>query len=165
MLRFAKHLAGALSVFLVGCSVGPNYKRPLTNLPQSFRGTPASDIGGPASSASLADQQWSAIFQDPVLQRLVTEALQNNLDLHIAAQRVLEAQAQVGITRSQQFPSVNAGGSYKAAKLKVGLCNAFHQRRTSSPLGPTPWREDLHVPLPTDAGINPRSLDSRRRRR
>jgi hypothetical protein len=84
MLRFAKHLAGTLSVFLVGCSVGPNYKRPLTNLPQSFRGTPGSDIGGPASSASLADQQWSGIFQDPVLQRLVTEALQNNLDLHIA---------------------------------------------------------------------------------
>jgi multidrug efflux system outer membrane protein len=121
MLRFAKHLAGALSVFLVGCSVGPNYKRPLTNLPQSFRGTPASDIGGPASSASLADQQWSAIFQDPVLQRLVTEALQNNLDLHIAAQRVLEAQAQVGITRSQQFPSVNAGGSYSALQLPPSL--------------------------------------------
>ena len=121
MLRFAKHLAGTLSVFLVGCSVGPNYKRPLTNLPQSFRGTPGSDIGGPASSASLADQQWSAIFQDPVLQRLVTEALQNNLDLHIAAQRVLEAQAQVGITRSQQFPSVNAGGSYSALQLPPSL--------------------------------------------
>lgn len=121
MLRFAKHLAGTLSVFLVGCSVGPNYKRPLTNLPQSFRGTPASDIGGPASSASLADQQWSAIFQDPVLQRLVTEALQNNLDLHIAAQRVLEAQAQVGITRSQQSPSVNAGGSYSALQLPPSL--------------------------------------------
>ncbi len=121
MLRFAKHLAGTLSVFLVGCSVGPNYKRPLTNLPQSFRGTPASDIGGPASSASLADQQWSAIFQDPVLQRLVTEALQNNLDLHIAAQRLLEAQAQVGITRSQQFPSVNAGGSYSALQLPPSL--------------------------------------------
>jgi multidrug efflux system outer membrane protein len=121
MLRFAKYLAGALSVFLVGCSVGPNHKRPLTNLPQSFRGTPASDIGGPASSASLADQQWSAIFQDPVLQRLVTEALQNNLDLHIAAQRVLEAQAQVGITRSQQFPSVNAGGSYSALQLPPSL--------------------------------------------
>jgi multidrug efflux system outer membrane protein len=90
-------------------------------LPQSFLGTPASDIGGPASSASLADQQWSAIFQDPVLQRLVTEALQNNLDLHIAAQRVLEAQAQVGITRSQQFPSVNAGGSYSALQLPPSL--------------------------------------------
>jgi multidrug efflux system outer membrane protein len=121
MLRFAKHLAATLSVFLVGCSVGPNYKRPLTNLPQSFRGTPGSDIGGPASRASLADQQWSAIFQDPVLQRLVTEALQNNLDLHIAAQRVLEAQAQVGITRSQQFPSVNAGGSYSALQLPPSL--------------------------------------------
>jgi multidrug efflux system outer membrane protein len=124
MLRFAKHLAATLLVFLVGCSVGPNYKRPLTNLPQSFRGTPASDIGGPASSGSLADQQWSAIFQDPVLQRLVTEALQNNLDLHIAAQRVLEAQAQVGITRSQQLPSVNAAGSYSALQLPPSLSAA-----------------------------------------
>lgn len=121
MLRFAKHLAATLSVFFVGCTVGPNYKRPLANVPQSFRGTPGADIGGPASRASLADQQWSAIFQDPVLQRLVTEALQNNLDLHIAAQRVLEAQAQVGITRSQQFPSVNAGGSYSALQLPPSL--------------------------------------------
>ncbi len=42
------------------------------------------------------------------------DALANNLDLRIAAQRVLQAQAQVGITRSQQLPSISGGGDYSA---------------------------------------------------
>src|SRR5258708_2338343 len=69
----------------------------------------------------MGDQQWSTIFQDPVLKRLVAEALQNNLDLRVAAQRVLEAQAQVGITRSQQLPSVSGGGSYSALQIPSSL--------------------------------------------
>jgi outer membrane protein TolC len=55
------------------------------------------------------------------LQRLVKELLQNNLDLRMAAQRVLEAQAQLGITRSQQLPSVNAGGNYSALQIPSSL--------------------------------------------
>ena len=119
-------LAGALAVLLSGCNVGPNYKRPVSATPQGFRGGLAPDLAPSAptpgdSSISIADRQWAAIFQDPVLQHLVQEALQNNLDLRIAAQRVLEAQAQVGVTRSQQFPTVNAGGSYSALQLPDGL--------------------------------------------
>ncbi len=48
----------------------------------------------------LADEQWARSFRTLHLQRLIQEALANNLDLRIAAQRVLEAQAQVGIARS-----------------------------------------------------------------
>ena len=115
-------VAGLLTLMVVGCNVGPNYKRPATSAPQSFRGALVPEIA-PATqtAASLGDQQWSAIFQDAVLQRLVTGALQNNLDLRLAAQRVLEAQAQVGITRSQQLPSVNAGGSYSALQIPSSL--------------------------------------------
>jgi outer membrane protein, multidrug efflux system len=47
---------------------------------------------------SLGDDRWSAVFQDPTLVRLIREVIADNLDLHIAAQRVLEASAQVGIT-------------------------------------------------------------------
>ena len=49
------------------------------------------------------------------------EALGNNLDLRIAAQRVLEAQAQVGVTRSQQFPTINGSGSYSALQIPSSL--------------------------------------------
>ncbi|AXC12605.1 RND efflux system, outer membrane lipoprotein, NodT family [Acidisarcina polymorpha] len=120
----------AIVLLVAGCNVGPDYKRPVVNNPQSYRGALAPDIAATpgrtnaAPAVSLADQQWSTIFKDPVLQRLVEEALKNNLDLRIAAQRILEAQAQVGITRSQQLPSVNAGGSYSALQLPSGLAFA-----------------------------------------
>jgi multidrug efflux system outer membrane protein len=117
-------LALLLTLVAIGCKVGPNYNRPTASTPQSYRGALAPEIA-PAQAAqtvsSLGDQQWSTVFQDPILQRLVTEALQNNLDLRIAAQRVLEAQAQVGITRSQQLPSVSAGGSFSALQIPTTL--------------------------------------------
>lgn len=115
-------IAGLLTLMVVGCTVGPNYKRPAASTPQSFRGALAPEIAPSVeAAASLGDRQWSAVFQDPILQRLIAEALQNNLDLRIAAQRVLEAQAQVGITRSQQLPSVGAGGNYSALQLPFGI--------------------------------------------
>src|SRR5271169_5584888 len=106
-------VAGLLILMMAACNVGPNYKRPATSTPQSFRGALAPDIASPAQAElSIADEQWSAVFEDPVLQQLVTEALKNNLDLRVAAQRVLEARAQAGIVRSQQFPTINGGASY-----------------------------------------------------
>ncbi len=106
---------------IVGCRVGPDYKRPVVDTPTEYRGKMAPEISPSTDSSSIADEQWTAIFEDAILQRLVKEALANNLDLRIAAQRVLEAQAQVGITRSQQLPSVSGGGSYTAVQLPGGL--------------------------------------------
>ena len=114
-------VAGALALMVVGCNAGPNYKRPVDTTPQAYRGVLAPDIASTASTVSLADEKWAAVFQDPVLQRLVQEALQNNLDLRIAAQRILEAQAQLGITHAQQLPSVSAGASYSALQEPSSL--------------------------------------------
>jgi multidrug efflux system outer membrane protein len=115
-------VACLLTLMVMGCNVGPNYKRPVTATPQAFRGALAPEIEPVTPSPlSLGDQQWLSIFQDPVLQRLVTEALQNNLDLKVAAQRVLEAQDQVGITRSQQLPSISGGASYSALQIPSTL--------------------------------------------
>jgi outer membrane protein, multidrug efflux system len=104
-------LKGLVLLVIVGCKVGPNYKRPTVNIPENYRSALAPDIASISSATSIADEHWVAMFQDPVLQRLVQEALVNNLDLRIAAERVLEAQAQVAITRAQQMPAVSAGGS------------------------------------------------------
>jgi multidrug efflux system outer membrane protein len=49
------------------------------------------------------------VYQDPVLAQLIHTAIAQNYDLRIAAARVLEAQAQVGITRSNQLPSASVG--------------------------------------------------------
>jgi outer membrane protein, multidrug efflux system len=104
-----KTIAAFLTVLsVVGCKVGPNYKRPAATVPDQYRGV-APDAS--AQAASLAESQWSAVYQDPVLQGLIREALTNNYDLRIAATRVLQANANLGITRSNQFPMVSGSGS------------------------------------------------------
>jgi multidrug efflux system outer membrane protein len=90
-------------LLMIGCAVGPHYKRPLINVPGEYRGKIAPDIASFGATSSVADEQWSAMFEDPVVERLVKEAIANNLDLEIAAQRVLQAQAQVGVVRSSSF--------------------------------------------------------------
>jgi outer membrane protein, multidrug efflux system len=92
---------------LSGCLVGPNYHRPAVDAPAAYRA--ASDSQSVASSSSLGDERWWDVFQDPVLQQLIRTALQENYDVRIAASRVLQAQAQLGITRANQFPMVSAG--------------------------------------------------------
>lgn len=70
---------------------------------------------------TISDEQWVEIFEDATLLRLIQEALKNNLDVRIAAQRVFQAQAQVGITRSQQLPSANGGANYSALQIPSSL--------------------------------------------
>jgi multidrug efflux system outer membrane protein len=71
-----------------------------------YRGaTPQERAQPPAES--LGDQKWWEVFQDKQLQDLIHSALQQNYDVRIAATRILEAQAQLGITRADQLPSVN----------------------------------------------------------
>ena len=117
-------IAGLLILMMAACNVGPNYKRPATSTRRVFAGRSPRTLLAPAQAsrqASIADEQWPAVFEDPVLQQLVTEALKNNLDLRVAAQRVLEAQAQAGIVRSQQFPTINGGASYTALQIPSSL--------------------------------------------
>jgi outer membrane protein, multidrug efflux system len=97
-----------LGLLLTGCAVGPDYSRPAITTPEVYRG--ASPGPSPADPPQLlGDQKWWDVFQDPVLQQLIRLALQQNYDVRIAASRVLQAQAQLGITRADQFPTVSAG--------------------------------------------------------
>src|SRR5258705_13290464 len=126
----------ASTLCVAGCMVGPRYQRPVTNAAQVFRGATAPDINSrehpqvvsvqglmdeQAGVTSLGDEKWAAVFKDPTLQQLIGEALANNYDAKIAAQRVLEQQDQVGITRAQQFPTVTGGWSYTSPGLPSGL--------------------------------------------
>jgi multidrug efflux system outer membrane protein len=99
-----------ISVAIVssGCIVGPHYKKPAANVPGSYRGS-ASDETGKPDSVSLGDQKWWEVFQDEQLRSLIRTALEQNYDVRIAGARILQAQAQLGITRADQFPTVGAG--------------------------------------------------------
>jgi len=98
-----------LPLFLwAACTVGPNYQRPKTEVPGEYRGAPTT-VPGAAPSESVGDAQWWAVFQDEQLQSLIRTALKQNYDVRIAAERVLAAQAQLRITRSDQYPSAGVG--------------------------------------------------------
>jgi outer membrane protein, multidrug efflux system len=102
--------------FTVGCTVGPNYARPQVTAPAVYRGADETPISS-ADQNSLGDQQWAQVFREPELQDLIRVALENNYDVQIAAQRVLEGQAQLRIVRSQQFPALSVGGTGIGADL------------------------------------------------
>ena len=98
------YLAAALSlvVTLAACkTVGPDYARPAATTPDTFRGADPVAVG-----RSLGEEPWAAVFPDEVLRQLITEALANNLDARMAATRVLQATAMLGITKADQLPTV-----------------------------------------------------------
>ncbi len=63
------------------------------------------------AAPSFGDEQWTAVFQDEVLQGLIKEALADNYDIRVAATRVLQANANLGIVRANQFPTLDGFGS------------------------------------------------------
>jgi multidrug efflux system outer membrane protein len=106
--------AGAL---VAACAVGPDYKRPEADLPQQWR----IDY---AKAAEVANTKWWEQFGDPVLDRLIEEALRGNLDVQAAAARVDQFLGALSTTRSQFFPQLGYSGSAS--------------RNRASQVGPTP---------------------------
>ena len=102
----------AAALLLSGCLLGPDYSRPPVLIPDNYR----SVVGAPTAE-SFADLPWFDVFRHPVLQELVREALSNNYDLRIAAARVEEARAQIGIARSFLFPQLNFNGGGSAQQV------------------------------------------------
>jgi multidrug efflux system outer membrane protein len=102
------------ALVLVSCTVGPNYRRPNVPVPPTYRDSTAS--GPPPQAESFADLPWWQIFQDPVMQNLIRTTLKNNYDLLIASERIAQARAQLGITRSNQLPQVEGAGQFSGGK-------------------------------------------------
>jgi len=92
---------------LTGCKVGPNYHKPVVQVPSLYH-----VAGGnvPPQAASFADLPWWQIFQDPVLQELIRTALKQNYDLQLATERINAARAQLTVTRADQYLTVDASG-------------------------------------------------------
>jgi outer membrane protein, multidrug efflux system len=107
------------TALLSACAFGPKYQRPDIPAPASYRAAPSD-----STAQSFGDAEWSTIFKDEELQKLIRAALAENFDARIAASRIAQAQAQVGITRADQFPTLNGTGS------------AGRQRNPSNPVFP-----------------------------
>jgi len=103
-------LCGVILALLTGCmTVGPDYKRPAIDTPAAWRFEEK-------EVRDLANTAWWQQFKDPVLDRLVSHALQENKDLLIATARIEEFFGRYFSTRGDQFPSA------------AGNADAFRQR-------------------------------------
>jgi len=105
----------AMALLLFGCAVGPNYKRPAVDSPSTYR-TAESDTNAPSGTNSFADLGWWNVYEDPQLKTYIGEALTNSWDIKIAAARVLQAEAQARVVRSQFFPNAYAGGDLVSSR-------------------------------------------------
>jgi multidrug efflux system outer membrane protein len=110
-------VASLSAMLLTGCTVGPNYRRPLVKPPENFR---APDPLPAPQASSLADLKWWEVFKDEKLQGLIRAALAANYDLRDAVAHVDAARASLGVTRSDQFPQVGASGNIQFTRLSRG---------------------------------------------
>jgi multidrug efflux system outer membrane protein len=112
-MRRSSAAVGLIAIFSTGCTLGPNYHRPSVQTPDAFRSpTPV-----PNDPASLADLKWWEVFKDEQLQELERTALVQNYDLRDAVAHVDAARANLGITRSNQYPNFEADGSLSTVRL------------------------------------------------
>ncbi|MDX9834230.1 MAG: TolC family protein, partial [Desulfobulbus sp.] len=103
-------VAGLFALLLCSCTIGPEYQRPPVDVPLDWR---LNDN----EATDLADTAWWQQCNDPVLDELITAALQENKDLHIAAARIEEFAGRYGITRSGLFPQIGADGQYDRQRV------------------------------------------------
>jgi multidrug efflux system outer membrane protein len=122
----------AVSLVLSGCMVGPDYKRPETDLPASFN---ERDVG---NAAATVPARWWTLYNDPLLDSLVADAMARNADVHLAAARVEEAEAalreanatlffplvngNLGASRSRSFAT---GAPRTSTLYSIGLSTSF----------------------------------------
>ena len=111
-MRARNVVSGAILFAAVSssCTVGPNYNKPLVVEHTVYRGA-AAELSAKPDVASFGDQKWWDVFQDEALQTLIRAALEQNYDVRIAATRILEARALLGIAQADQLPEVTASAS------------------------------------------------------
>jgi len=133
-------VATAMAVLIAGCAVGPDYRRPDVELPAAWQGAPAEGVKG------VRDRWWT-LYADPVLDRLVEEALANNLDLALAAARVDEARALLRIADAQFWPAVDAAAQADRSRSSERTAMRLP---LGTPLERTNYRAQLNVAYELD---------------
>jgi NodT family efflux transporter outer membrane factor (OMF) lipoprotein len=103
-------LSLSLAAALSACTVGPDFKVPPGNAPGSFTSQPPDSRA--YVSGDAVDPQWWKSFNDPLLTKLEAQAVEQNLDLQIATQRLLEAEGEARVQGAVLYPNLGAAGSY-----------------------------------------------------
>jgi multidrug efflux system outer membrane protein len=100
--------AFVLLVSILGCAVGPNYRKPEPVVPADWGETERVGI----TTSPLQVARWWTLFGDQELDSLIDRAVRSNKDLKLAQARIREARAELKIAGSQAFPTIDTLGSY-----------------------------------------------------
>jgi multidrug efflux system outer membrane protein len=132
--------AALLLLTFAGCALGPDYRRPATPQPETFRGTSA------PGTNSIADLPWWKLFQDPTLVQLVGQAMTNNYDLKRIVAQVEQARQQITVARSPLFPQLGYQGVLGRGQNSVaGVPSLSSGQALTTPmaLGNLSWELDV----------------------
>lgn len=103
-------LAAGLTAWLVSCApVGPDYQPPHQDMPTGWR--EASTADRIAISSEVLEHWWT-LFNDPQLDALIRRATLANLDLQVAASRIVQARAEYNLARGTTLPTAEVAGQY-----------------------------------------------------
>ena len=104
-------IAAAASLLAACNTMAPHYERPAAPVAASFPSAAAS-AAAPSTGIAPAAQPWQAYFQDARLSQLIATALANNRDLRVSVLNIEVARAQVGLSRANEFPTVDVQGTH-----------------------------------------------------
>jgi NodT family efflux transporter outer membrane factor (OMF) lipoprotein len=134
-------LAAALSLQCAGCLVGPDFSSPSAPVADKWleANDPSVKSALPIASGRREDWEWWGVFRDPVLDRLIQIAYQQNLSLVSAGTRVLEARAELGVAIGEFYPQLQQG------KGSMIYSRSSHADPTATPASQLSnfWRDAL----------------------
>jgi multidrug efflux system outer membrane protein len=111
-------IAVLAALVVAGCSVGPDYQRPETEAPDTWRNSESVYVVD-STTLTAADSSWWREFGDTVLAGLVEASLRSNADVRIAAARVDQYMGLYGVAKSDFFPKISAGAGATRAQTRL----------------------------------------------
>lgn len=133
-----------LSVLLTSCITQKKYERPANIVDDKLYRTDMLQ----SDSTGLGDLSWKEIFTDATLQQHISVALENNLDIRMALQNIISAEAYLKQSKSAYFPTVSVGSGYtfNTPSLNTQSAQAFAERRYINSFdlsGDISWEADI----------------------
>ncbi|WP_304132560.1 efflux transporter outer membrane subunit [Mesonia mobilis] len=127
-------------VTLQSCFVAKDYEQPDIIEEENFR---TDNI--PQDSLTMANVSWRDMFTDPILQNHIEEGLQNNIDIRVALQQILYAEAYLKQGKAGYFPSLTGNASWTHFELSPnsqfgGFFSSLDQYEISADLS---WEADI----------------------
>jgi NodT family efflux transporter outer membrane factor (OMF) lipoprotein len=133
-------VAFAVAVLLSACASSGSYQRPDVNVPEGWQQAGDSAQAPARQMAQSTLVPWWQGMQDPVLTRLIQDALARNNDLALAAIQVRRAQLVAGQAASDQLPSFAVQGNSSASRKLDGGGPTTRQHSVSAGVS---WEIDL----------------------